>query len=65
MNYTKNPARLAANVAAHVANGAKVGPVNRKVAARLAGRVADYEITVRNAKNDAAKGYHRPGSMQK
>lgn len=65
MLYTKNPARLAANVSAKVANGAIIGGTNRKIAAKLAGRVADYEATCRNAKGDGAKGYKRPGSMQK
>lgn len=65
MLYTKNPARLEANRAAKVANGAIIGRgVNRKQAARLAARVADYEATVRNAKGDAAKGYKKPGSNQ-
>lgn len=64
MLYTKNPARLEANRAAKVANGAITGTPNRKIKARLNSRIADYYSTISNTKVDY-KGYKKPGSMQK
>lgn len=51
------------DVAKHVAGNAKKGQPNRKIAARLEARMADYSRFIGKVKNPAA--FKRPGSMQK
>ena len=57
--------RLATNAAYNQQHGKKAKPAcahNRKAAARLAARVADWQKTVDT--NKLSAGYNKPGSMK-